>query len=176
MFGVLPATPSCSPPTGFPTTSWPVLAGAALDPGTGGPAVDAGLHTTRVGLFAAGNVLHGAEAADVAALSGRRVAEPVLRYLAGGAWPSARVLIECQAPLHWIAPNAIAAAGSRRQPPFRLRAREPLGSPELEVAQDGRTLWSGRVKRLMPGRSSRLPSSWTEAVDPAGGQVLVRLA
>ena len=41
---------------------------------------------------------------------------------------------------------------------------------------DGRTLWSGHVARLVPGRSARLPRGWTAAVDPAGGPVRVRLA
>ena len=154
-----------------------VLAGVALHPGTRGPAVDAGLHTTRPGVFAAGNVLHGAETADAAALSGRRAAESVIGYLAGEAWPTARVPIECEAPLHWIAPNAVIAGSNAAQPPFRLRAHEILGSRQVEVGQGGRTLWRGRVRRLMPGRSARLPSSWTAAVDVAeGGPVVVRVA
>ena len=64
-----------------------VLAGAELDPGTRGPVVDSRLRTTRPGLFACGNLLHGAETADVAALSGRHVAAGVLDRLGGGAWP-----------------------------------------------------------------------------------------
>jgi thioredoxin reductase len=151
-----------------------VLAGVALDPGTRGPAVDSGLHTTRAGLFAAGNVLHGAETAGVAALSGRRVAESVISYLAGDPWPTARVPIECEAPLHWIAPNTVVASGPGAQTPFRLRALELLGSQHVAVSQAGRTLWRGRVKRLMPGRSTCLPSSWTTAVDAQGGPVVVR--
>jgi thioredoxin reductase len=154
-----------------------ILGGAALDPGTLGPAVDSGLHTTRDGLFAVGNVLHGAETADVAAISGRRVADSVVRHLAGEPWPVARVPIECGAPLHWIAPNAVAAPRSEPQPAFRLRAREILGSQQIEVGQDGRTLWRGRVRRLMAGRSTRLPSSWTAAVDVhGGGSVVIRVA
>jgi len=152
-----------------------VLAGAVLDPGTRGPTVDAALRTTRPGLFAAGNLLHGAETADVAALSGRSVAESVIRYFEGEPWPTSRVPIECEAPLHWIAPNAIVALGPPSHPRFRLRAREILGSRQVEVSQDGRTLWRGRVKRLMPGRSARLPGGWTAAVDSDGGPVVVHV-
>jgi thioredoxin reductase len=152
-----------------------VLAGAALDPGTRGPAVDSGLHTSRPGLFAAGNVLHGAETADVAALSGRHVVASVLRHLNGEPWPSARVPIECDPPLHWIAPNAVVTPSPREHPRFHLRAREILGSAPVEVLQDGRRLWRGRVRRLMPGRSAYLPSSWTKAVDVRGGLVIVQV-
>ena len=83
-----------------------VLAGAELDPGTRGPAVDSRLRTTRPGLFACGNLLHGAETADVAALGGRHVAAGVLDRLGGGAWP-ARISISCEEPLRWISPSAI---------------------------------------------------------------------
>jgi hypothetical protein len=154
-----------------------VLAGASLDPGTRGPSVDPALHTTRPGLFAAGNLLHGAETADVAALSGRHVAVGVLRYLEGRPWPGVRVPIRCQAPLHWIAPNAVADPSPTAVPGrgFLLRAHERLTTPLVELVQDGRTLWRGRLPRLMPGRSARLPTTWTLGVDVGGGPVEVRV-
>ncbi|MBV9383266.1 MAG: FAD-dependent oxidoreductase, partial [Streptosporangiaceae bacterium] len=45
-------------------------AGLDIDPGTRGPAIDAALATSAPGVFAAGNLVHAAETADVAALSG----------------------------------------------------------------------------------------------------------
>ena len=65
-----------------------VQAGIELDPITRGPAVDPALRTSRAGVFAVGNLLHGAEQADVAALSGRHVAAGVAVFLADGAWPA----------------------------------------------------------------------------------------
>ena len=157
-----------------------VLGGVELDALTRGPAVDPGLHSSRAGVFAAGNLLHGAEQADVAALSGRHVAASVSRYLATGEWPAQRVPVHCQPPLGWIAPNALSRGGGPAAAParghFALRARDYLRAPRVEVVQDGRELWSGRLARLMPGRSARLSASWTDRVDPAGGPVTVRLA
>ncbi len=49
-------------------------AGLAMDPGTRGPAVDTGLETSVPGVFAAGNLVHAAETADIAALGGRHAA------------------------------------------------------------------------------------------------------
>ena len=46
------------------------LAGLAMDPGTRGPVVDTTLATSLAGVFAAGNLVHAAETADIAALSG----------------------------------------------------------------------------------------------------------
>jgi thioredoxin reductase len=167
----------------IPDNELSVMAGLELDAGTRGPAVDAALRTSRHGVFAAGNLLHGAEPADIAALSGRHAAAGAAEHVRGSAWPEARVAIECDPPLRWISPNAIAAgAGSARTrasalPPrnrFLLRAHEFVARPRVEIAQDGRVLWDGLVRRLVPGRSARLPSGWTRAVDAGGGPVRVR--
>jgi thioredoxin reductase len=156
-----------------------VLAGIELDPLTLGPAVDPALRTTRPGVFAAGNMLHGAETADIAALDGRHVASAVIRHLGGEAWPDARVPIRCAPPLGWIAPNAIAVQMEPALVPprerFLLRATERLSSTRIEFVQDGRRLWGGRLRRLRPGRSTRVPSSWTFDVDPLGGPVTVQV-
>ena len=155
-----------------------VMGGLELDPGTRGPRVDAALRTSRPGVLAAGNLLHGAETADVAALSGRHAAVATDGVVRGAHWPDGRVPVECEPPLQWIAPNVVAPGGAGAPPRgrFALRSREFARRPRVEVAQDGRTLWTGHVARLVPGRSARLPRGWTAAVDPAGGPVRVRLA
>jgi hypothetical protein len=183
-----------------------VMGGLDMDPGTRGPVVDTALRTSREGVFAAGNLLHGAEPADIAALSGRHAGAAAAKYLAGGTWPEKRVRIECEPPLHWIAPNAaslrrLASAAPvlatavrppatadyteepRFAPPFDspprdrflLRSREVLTRPRIEVVQDGRILWAGRFRRLVPGRSTALPGAWVGVVHPMGGPVRVRL-
>ncbi len=156
-----------------------VLGGAQLDPGTRGPSVDSRLRTTRPGLFAAGNLLHGAETADVAALSGRHVARGVVEHLAGDPWPRARVPLRCEEPLHWIAPNAVTGRqGSASIPPrrrFLVRAHEELRSVEIALTQDSRLLARRRLARVMPGRSASLGPEWTQRVDPLGGPVVARI-
>jgi thioredoxin reductase len=153
-------------------------AGAALDEGTRGPRVDTALRTTREGVFAAGNLLHGAEPADVAALSGRHAALAVTRWLDDpGDWPAATVPILARAPLGWISPNALSVR--REAPPrgcFALRASAFLERPRLEIVQAGRPLWRGRVRRLQPGRSTRLTAEWVASADPAGEPIEIRLA
>ncbi|MEA2330365.1 MAG: hypothetical protein QOH58_503 [Thermoleophilaceae bacterium] len=151
-----------------------VAAGLELDPATHGPAVDAALRSSRHGVFAAGNLLHGAEQADVAALGGRHAAAGVAAYLDRGEWAVRRVPVVCDPPLGWIAPNAVSdPAEVPARGRFALRASEFLSAPRIEIAQGGRRLWSGRVARVMPGRSARLPHGWTREVDPAGDEVRV---
>lgn len=152
-----------------------VMAGMDLDPLTRGPAVDAALRSSRPGVFAAGNLLHGAEQADVAALSGRHAAAGVVRYLDDGEWPGGRTPIVCEPPLGWIAPNVVAGADAPPRARFALRARDFLRTPGVEVVQGDSILWSGRLARLMPGRSTGIPHGWTARADPGGGEIRVRL-
>jgi hypothetical protein len=155
-----------------------VVAGIELDELTRGPAVDPGLRTSRPGVFGAGNLLHGAEQADVAALSGRHVAASVAAYLSDGGWPSRRLPVICEPPLGWIAPNVLTGPGSPSpaRGHFALRASTHLRAPRVEVTQGERVLWSGRLPRLMPGRSARLPASWIAAADVGGAPAVVRLS
>jgi thioredoxin reductase len=151
-----------------------VMAGLELDPATRGPAVDPALRSSRPGVFAAGNLLHGAEQADVAALSGRHAAAGVVRYLEDGQWPRQRVPIVPAPPLGWIAPNVVGLDAPPRSR-FALRSHEFLRAPRVEIVQGDAVLWSGRLARLMPGRSTRIPHGWTGRADPGGGEVGVRL-
>jgi thioredoxin reductase len=150
-----------------------VAAGAALDPGTRGPVVDAALRTSVRGVLAAGNIVQGAEPADVAATQGRNVAAAVVRALERRPWPQPLALISAP-PLHWTVPNAIVAG--ERPPPFvRVRAREILHDARIEVVQGERVLHRVRLARVMPGRSTRLAAGWVRAVDPAGPPAVLRI-
>ena len=149
-----------------------VLGGAALDPRTRGPLVDARLRTTRSGLFAAGNVLRGAETADVAAIEGRHVAAAVREHLDGAPWPAGRVELRCQDPLQWVVPNVVVPGAAPPRGRYLVRAREKLLRPRIELRQDGRVLARERPTRLVPGRSTALGAACTSAVDPAGGPVV----
>jgi thioredoxin reductase len=153
-----------------------VMAGCELEPGTLGPRVDSGLRTTVPGVFAAGNLVHPAETADVAALDGRHVAADVEAFLRGNSeWP-VQVPVLASPPLQWVAPNLISPGG--RLPPrerFLLRSAEFVRRPAVEVRQGATTLWRGRVRRLGPGRSGGIPATWSRLVDAGGGPVTVRV-
>ena len=150
-----------------------VMAGCELDRGTLGPLVDPALRTTLPGVFAAGNLLHPAETADISALDGRHVAAAVAAHLRGAGWPR-QIRLVARPPLAWVAPNLLLGSGHR--PPrdrFLIRAREFTRRARLQVRQDGRELWSGRVGGLVPGRSAHIPAGWTDAVDPNGAPVIL---
>jgi thioredoxin reductase len=165
------------------------LAGLAMDPGTRGPMVDTRLETSAPGVFAAGNLVHAAETADIAALSGRHAARHIAPHIAAAlgvvlgvagagagrqdAGLAGLVPVRVEPPLQWISPNAIAAAASPPRDRFVLRSREFRGPTRLEVRQDGRLLARSRPVRLVPGRPMHLDADWQARVDPAGGPVRV---
>jgi thioredoxin reductase len=153
------------------------LGGMGLDPGTRGPRVDAALRTDRVGVFAAGNLIHAAEPADVAALSGRHAARSAVRWLSEQSpWPASLIPIACRPPLGWISPNAASAEpGGPPRERFLLRSSVFLRRAQIEIHQNGRALWRGTVALLGPGRSRALPPEWAASVDADGGTIEVAL-
>jgi thioredoxin reductase len=155
-----------------------VMAGCELDPGTLGPRVDGALRTAVPGVFAAGNLVHPAETADSCALGGRHAARAVVEHLEAGSssWPSDSVPVLARGPLRWVVPNLIPpGGGAAPRGRFLLRSRSFLRAPRLEVVQGEKTLWRGRLARLVPGRSAQIPARWTESVDPTGGPIAVRV-
>jgi thioredoxin reductase len=159
----------------IPDNELAAMAGCELDLGTRGPMVDPALRTTVPGVFAAGNLLHPAETADISALDGRHGAAAIAAHLGGpGEWPR-QIRLVARAPLAWIAPNLLGAGQRPPRARFLLRPREILRRPRIELRQDGRRLWRGRHRRLVPGRSAHIPADWIPAVDPAGGPVVAEV-
>jgi thioredoxin reductase len=155
-------------------------AGLCLDPGTLGPTVDTLLQTSAAGIFAAGNLVHAAETADIAALSGWHAARHIaalLRHGGPGTSPKESLPVRAEPPLRWISPNAIAWAADGPAPPplgrFALRSAEFRRLARLEVRQDGSVLGRSGPVRLIPGRPVHLGAAWLARVNPAGGPVNV---
>jgi thioredoxin reductase len=144
-------------------------AGLLIDPGTGGPACDADGCTSRVGVFAAGNVVHPAETADVAAERARTVGRRAAHWLRSAG--EATVPVPDQArvrvadPLRWVVPNLTGTALGKDQP-MLLRSQIFLQRPHVEVTQGGRRVASYRPRRLVPNRSQALPAEWQRHLDP----------
>lgn len=155
-------------------------AGLELDGGTRGPLVDTALRTSRPGVFAAGNVLHPVDTADVAALDGRHVAAQVMGWLSGAADPgppSAAVRLIAGERLRWLAPGVLRPDGP---PPPRGRflawPDAAVRLPRVRVTQDGEMLTERALPwPASPGRVLRIPASVLDGVRPDRGPATVSL-
>jgi thioredoxin reductase len=149
----------------------------ALDAGTLGPSIGTAMATSAPGVFAAGNLVHAAETADVAALSGRHAARQIAAHLAAPGRPlPSPVPVVADPPLRWISPNAIDPGVLPPLGRFAIRAAEYRERARLEARQDGRLLARSAQLRLIPGRPVHLRAAWLTSVDPSGGPVRVGTA
>jgi thioredoxin reductase len=152
--------------------------GLDLDPVSQSPLVDASLRTSRPGMFAAGNLLHPVDTADVAALSGRHVARSVRRWLITGAAPANGYRLLVDPPFAWIAPGVIRPDDP--SPPrgrLLLRCDTFIGTPRIVVKQNGRAIARRRIPwPASPGRIFRIPSAVLDGVDPTKGDVRIGLS
>jgi thioredoxin reductase len=153
------------------------LAQLAIDPGTNGPACDVDGATSAPGVFAAGNLVHPAETADVAARRAMSVGRAAAAWLCDGdrhPVEPAPVRLRVADPLLWVVPN-LAGPGRAGTGSLLVRTREFLDRPRLEVTQGGRLLGSFRPRRLIPNRSHALPSDWMRLAQP-GVDVLLSVS
>jgi len=162
----------------FPEHELARRGGLVMDPGTRAPVVDAGYRTSAPGVFAAGNLLHGAETAGVCARDGDWVAGAMLDWLHAGTptWPVAdAVPVECAPPFRWVSPNAVGPGVALPHGRFLLRSTAFARWPRVTVDQGGRTLWSGRLRRTVPTMPIHLRADWLDRIDPNGGAVHVSI-
>ena len=154
------------------------LRGLDMDRGSRAPLVDTALRTSLDGVFAAGNLLHPVDTADVAALDGRHVAAQVLAYLAAPSWPVEGTRLVAGEGFAWIAPGVVRLGDP---PPARSRLllwpTAHRSVARVVVRQDDAVL----ARRVLPwaaspGRVFRVPWGLLDKVDPSGGDVTVSLA
>ena len=152
-------------------------AGIPLDAASKAPTVDTALSTARPGVFAAGNLVHPAETADLCALGGRHAATSVAEFLRGEGDPGHGVPTRVEGALAWVSPQVLRLDRAPTRGQFRLTAGEVAPRAYVEVVQDGRLLHRTRVRGgLVPGRPVHVGSGWLRDVDPAGGAVTFRSA
>jgi glycerol-3-phosphate dehydrogenase len=160
-------------------------AGLQIDDGTRGPVIDTAQATSAPGLFAIGNLVHPADAADVAALDGRAVAGPVLCHLGasaqaverdGSAQPELRPRILPGANLEWVTPGVLARGFSPPGGRLSCRPRHAIVLPTATVRQAGQPIARRRLPwPASPGRVYRIPASLLSHVDATATEVTVDL-
>jgi hypothetical protein len=129
-------------------------------------------------VFAAGNLCHPVDTADIAALDGVHVAHAVRDYLNGTRTITEGVRLQVESPLRWISPGIL-------RPHDRAPARNRVllwtdtlvRIPRIRVHQDGQVIATKTLPwPASPGRVFRIPADVLSGVDFAGGSVTISLA
>lgn len=143
--------------------------GLIMDTGTLGPQIDSHFRTSMPGVFAAGNLLRGAETAATSAMEGRFAARNIVDFLQNKTWPRQRQPILTQPPISWVFPNTIADIDRRSTPKhLSFRVRQFLDDATVQVEQEGKTLHSQTFRHLLPNETMRLSGNWLSKVDLNG--------
>ncbi len=143
--------------------------GIKLDKKTKGPAVDGQFRTSKEGVFAAGNVLRGAEPGDIAAIEGKYAAMAVVSYLKTAEWRNSIVKIEVDDPLQWISPNVLETNGDKvLMNRFLFRVNDFVKDRALVIRQEENILFKKAFKKIGPNYSKEIRGDWVKKVSSTG--------
>ena len=149
--------------------------GLEMNEATRGPVVDPLFRTSKMGVFAAGNLLRGAERADDAAIEGRLAAQSIAGYLEREAWPESRIPLRVSDPIQWVSPNALSGHPDEARASFLFRVKSFQSHTRLVVRQAGRMLYEKTFRRLTPNLSARFSAEWVAQVEPDGEDIQLEL-
>jgi NADPH-dependent 2,4-dienoyl-CoA reductase/sulfur reductase-like enzyme len=127
-------------------------AGVAIDPVTGGPAVDANLMTTVPGLFACGNVLHVHDLVDYVSEEGSRAADAAARYLSGGLDRTGQIAVRAGNMVRYVVPPAVEPS---RASLLSLRPLHPAENATLVVRGAENVYHRERHRKVFPSSMLR---------------------
>ena len=130
----------------------------SVDPATEGILTDSFLQTERKGIFGCGNVLHGAEAGDIAALEGRWAGENAIRYLDHQMIEVQKIRINCEPRIAWISPGNVLTP-SMNVPAFlyTMRVKQRVRNAIVSARCNGEIIWRKNYGTLTPNRRIHVP-------------------
>jgi thioredoxin reductase len=149
------------------------------DPCTLGPAVDTMFMTSVQNIFAAGNVLRGADLHDLCALEGRLAARSILRKMeTTGPVKTPSVAVSTERPIRYVMPQRIMPLPNRLFsklfPWPEIQLETTLLRPTIEAWSGEERIWQGSYLRLLGNTRIPLPIEkfrWGR-VDPGLGVTL----
>ncbi|BBO72662.1 hypothetical protein DSCW_00790 [Desulfosarcina widdelii] len=134
------------------------------DPATFGPAVDMNLMTSAPGIFAAGNVLRGAEMHDLCALEGKRAAKNIIKYLKPNRERvSEYISIKAESPIRYVVPQKITQKeiksyrASFFSPGPSVQLEHTLKKGALEAWSGSQIIWKKPFSKLIANTRITLP-------------------
>jgi len=151
------------------------------DPSSLGPVVDMDFRTAVPNIFAAGNLLRGADMHDLCAVEGRRAARSILRVLkSGDIDPGQYISMRAKRPIRYIVPQWIAPAHIRKHlfsklyPWPSIQVERTLKNPVIEAWSGKEKIWGASFWKLIANNRYPMPVErfdW-KRVDPREGITL----
>ena len=148
--------------------------GLELDRGTKGPTTDRLGQTSLEGVFAAGNLLHPVETADIVTRRSRVIGGALAQWIQSGTSSQVRLpqaSITVGEGLEWIWPNRRSAEGSLGE--LSLRPSAVHRRATLTVQQNGHAVSYQSLRSVVPNRHLTVPGSLVDACD--SGDISVSL-
>lgn len=157
----------------LPENELSLLAGVALDSGTGGAEVDDALQTAVPGIFSCGNVLHVHDLVDFVSEEAARAGASAAKFAAGEGMPQGRVRVEAGAGVNGLVPQFI---GESPREPVKLmfRPRGVYQSARVVVERGGVEIFSKRERILVPGEMASVTLA-PEKIGSGGAPLNVRI-
>ena len=127
-------------------------AGVALNPVTGGPAVNESLETNLPGVFAAGNVLHVHDLVDYVSEEAAAAGEHAAAYIAGGGAVAGRTLpVRCENGVRYTVPTTIRPDCAGDTVTLRFRVGGVYKNKKIAVYRGTDCIYSRKRPVLAPG-------------------------
>jgi thioredoxin reductase len=153
----------------------------AQDPSTLGPVVDMNLMTSVLNIFAAGNLLRGADMHDLCALEGKLAAHSILTHLRSGRnHLEQSIRISAESPIRYVVPQKIEPSQIRKRlfsklfPWPAIQVERTLLNPVIEAWSGNNKIWQRFYRKLMANTRIPLPIEkfdW-DGVDSKNGVIL----
>jgi thioredoxin reductase len=148
-------------------------AGIDIAPETIGPAITQHHQTSAAGVFACGNVLHGAESADVAEHEGARAAVGVASFLAGGLPEQPEVRVICGPAAASVVPHRLVPT-STESVPLLVRSDAPRRNAVIAIRAAGQPIARAWRPWIVPHRGATVRISMPKVGTSGQVEVSVR--
>ena len=122
-------------------------AGVALNPVTGGPAVNESLETNLPGVFAAGNVLHVHDRVDFVSMESEALARHAAAYVAGEGIAPCTLDVKCGEGVGHTIPQKVSGKNDFS---LSLRVRNHYRDCRIVVRQNGVEVAAKKMKKAIP--------------------------
>ena len=134
------------------------------DTATDGPAVDMDFMTSVPNIFAAGNLLRGADMHDLCALEGKLAAQSIIKKLTSmDVGMEAGISMKAEPPIRYVVPQKIVPGKLGKRPFSNLfpgpavQMASTLKNGTMEAWSGSEKLWKGRFRKLIANSRYPLP-------------------